>query len=94
MDIRTAAIEQIVETLRELEATATRVYEEQNAAANSLTYYDSTGAHRVCADENWAVASRCEQLIEEITGGLLFDQLDAEDAEYETALATKSDGAL
>ncbi|QOR55809.1 MAG: hypothetical protein YHS30scaffold324_41 [Catenulispora phage 69_17] len=81
-DIREDAIALLVEKLREIEAEADRQCKKHREAEKSpgaLADFHAFRDHREAAALNYALAYRCEQLIEEITGALLFDELDAQD---------------
>ena len=87
-DIRTDAIALLVEKLREIEAEADREckrHREAEKSPGALADYHTFADHREDAALNYALAYRCEQLIEEITGALLFDELDAQDEAAEQA---------
>jgi hypothetical protein len=87
-DIRTDAIALLVEKLREIEAEADREckrHREAEKSPGALADFHTFADHREAAALNYALAYRCEQLIEEITGALLFDELDAQDAAAEKA---------
>jgi hypothetical protein len=87
-DIRTDAIALLVEKLREIGAEADRQTKRHTAAMASpavLLAFETYSDHREAAALNHQLAYRCEQLIEEITGALLFDELDAQDAAAEKA---------
>jgi hypothetical protein len=87
-DIRTDAIALLVEKLREIEADADREckrHREAEKSPGALSDYHAFADHREHAAMNYALAYRCEQLIEEITGNLLFDELDAQDAAADEA---------
>ncbi len=87
-DIRTDAIALLVEKLREIEAEADRQCKQHREAEKSpaaLADFLAFADHREAAALHYALAYRCEQLIEEITGALLFDDLDAQDAAAEEA---------
>lgn len=87
-DIRTDAIALLVEKLREIEAEADRQckhHREAEKSPGALADFHTFSDHREDAALNYALAYRCEQLIEEITGALLFDELDAQDAAAEKA---------
>jgi hypothetical protein len=81
-DIRTDAIALLVEKLRKIGAEADRQCKQHREAEKSpgaLADFHIFSDHREHAALNYALAYRCEQLIEEITGALLFDELDAQD---------------
>ena len=87
-DIRTDAIALLVEKLREIGAEADRETKRHTAAMASpaaLMAFETYSDHREAAALNYALAYRCEQLCEEITGALLFDELDAQDEAAEQA---------
>jgi hypothetical protein len=87
-DIRTDAIALLVEKLREIEAEADRQTKRHTAAMASpgaLLAFETYSDHREAVALNYSLAYRCEQLIEEITGALLFDELDAQDAAADRA---------
>lgn len=89
MDIRSQAIALLVEKLREIGADADRKCKQHREAEKSpgaLANFQTFADHREAAALNYALAYRCEQLAEEITGGLLFDELDAQDAAAEEAM--------
>jgi hypothetical protein len=81
MDIREQAIGRLVEMIQAYGAEAEQIRQEQKrilASKGPLGSFDIDAAVTT-RDVFAAVAYRCEQLIEEITGALLFDRLDAED---------------
>ena len=87
-DIRTDAIALLVEKLREIGAEADRETKRHTAAMASpaaLLAFETYSDHREAAALNYQLAYRCEQLCEEITGALLFDELDAQDEVAEQA---------
>jgi hypothetical protein len=87
MNIREEAIAVLVEKLRQFKSEAEALYASRARATKEIgsmdfqTYMD----RRDAASLSYAVAYRCEQLIEEITGNLLFDELDAQDAAADQA---------
>ena len=85
MTTRDDAIAYLVDKLREIEAGSDQLNAKHNAATQDPGGMDFQAYtdHRDAADLHYAVAYRCEQLIEEITGNLLFDQLDQADAAAE-----------
>lgn len=97
MSTRDQAIAHIVEKLREIEAESDKAWQAQDAWFKGLPdspLYRSTEeilSHGDARDLHYAVAQRCEQLIEEINGNLLFDQLDANAAEYEEKLKARAE---
>lgn len=98
-DIRTDAIALLVEKLREIEAEADRKCKQHREAEKSpgaLADFDTFRDHREAAALNYALAYRCEQLIEEITACSLFDELDEQDAAADQAAkdAEASDDAM
>jgi hypothetical protein len=81
MDIREEAIALLVEIIKAYGAEADHIRQEQIgilASKGPLGSFDIDAAVTT-RDVFAAVAYRCEQLAEEITGALLFDRLDAED---------------
>ena len=95
-DIRTEAIALLVEKLREIGAEAdreTKRHREAEKSPASLADFRTFADHREGAALNYALAYRCEQLCEEITGALLFDELDAQDEAAEQA-AQGADDAM
>lgn len=96
-DIRTDAIALLVEKLREIEAKADQEckrHREAEKSPSALADFHTFSDHREAAAMNYALAYRCEQLAEEITGGLLFDELDAQDEAADQAARDAEDGAL
>jgi 3-phosphoglycerate kinase len=96
-DIRTDAIALLVEKLREIEAKADQEckrHREAEKSLGSLADFYTFCDHREAAALNYALAYRCEQLAEEITGALLFDELDAQDEAADQAARDAEDGAL
>lgn len=87
MTTRDDAIAYLVEKLREIEATENALYANHARATKNIgsmthqAFFD----HRENAALHYDVAYRCEQLIEEIAGNLLFDELDAQDAAADQA---------
>jgi len=93
-DIRTDAIALLVEKLREIGAKADRQTKRHTAAMASpaaLMAFQTYSDHREDAALNHQLAYRCEQLCEEITGALLFDELDAQDEAAEKAAKARID---
>jgi hypothetical protein len=87
-DIREDAIALLVEKLREIGAEADQQCKQHREAEKSpgaLADFRTFSDHREAAALNYALAYRCEQLAEEITGALLFDELDAQDEAAEEA---------
>jgi len=87
-DIRTKAIALLVEKIHEIEAESDRQTKQHTAAMASpaaLMAFQTYSDHREAAALNHQLAYRCEQLCEEITGALLFDELDAQDETAEQA---------
>jgi len=87
-DIRTEAIALLVEKLLEIGAEAdreTKRHREAEKSPSALADFRTFADHREGAALNYALAYRCEQLCEEITGALLFDELDAQDEAAEQA---------
>lgn len=87
-DIRGDAIALLVEKLRDIGNEADHECKRHREAEKSpaaLADFDTFRDHREAAALNYALACRCEQLIEEITGASLFDELDAQDAAAEQA---------
>lgn len=81
-DIRAQAIALLVEKLREIESDANRTYEQCNerlAVRPIAMTFESYNDYLDARNLNYALAYRCEQLAEAITGALLFDQLDADE---------------
>lgn len=87
-DIRTESIALLVEKLREIGTEADREcrrHREAEKSSAALADFHTFADHREGAALNYALAYRCEQLCEEITGALLFDELDAQDEAAEQA---------
>jgi hypothetical protein len=87
-DIRAEAIALLADKLREIGAEADRQTKQHREAEKSpaaLADFRVFRDHREAAALNYALAYRCEQLVEEITGALLFDELDAQDEAAEQA---------
>lgn len=99
MTIRENAIALLVEKLREIEADADQAWKREDAwfaAIPQRTVATSTWElldHTDSRDLHYALAFRCEQLIEAITAIPLFDQLDADDAEAEELQSARKEVA-
>jgi hypothetical protein len=96
MDIRAQAIALLVEKLREIEAEANEAHKKHNerlAVRPIGLTFEEYNDHLDARNLNYALAYRCEQLIEEITGALLFDELDAQDEAADQAARNTEDGA-
>lgn len=94
-DIRVDAIALLVEKIREIGAEADRQckrHREAEKSPGALADFHAFADHREAAALNYALAYRCEQLAEEITGALLFDELDAQDAAAEMTNADVMSG--
>lgn len=91
MDIRDEAIALLVEKLREIGAEADQQHKTHTAATGTVGYQtvQDFADHRHAAALNWQLATRCEDLIEQIQARSLFDEIDAEQAELAAAAAVK-----
>jgi hypothetical protein len=79
MDIRAQAIALLVEKLREIEAEANEAHKKHGERLAirpiGLTFEDYND-HLDAKNLNYALAYRCEQLVEQIEAALLFEHLD------------------
>jgi hypothetical protein len=87
MNIREQAIAYLVGKIRDIDAESTATSRQARAAIPGCdgtvgAILDLTDT----ADLHWEVATLAERLAEEITGGLLFDRLDSEDAEEQASI--------
>lgn len=95
MDIRSQAIALLVEKLREIEAEANEAHKKHSdrlaVRPIGLTFEDYND-HLDAKNLNYALAFRCEQLIEQIEAALLFEELDrAEKLAENTSLPRPGD---
>lgn len=78
-DIRSQAIALLVEKLREIEAEADQAHKQHSerlAVRPIGLTFESYNDHLDAKNLNYALAYRCEQLIEQIEAALLFEELD------------------
>lgn len=81
-DVRPQAIALLVKKLREIEAEADKTHKRHSdrlAVRPIGLTFEEYNYHLDAKNLNYALAYRCEQLIEQIEAHSLFDELDAQD---------------